>query len=266
MADGMARVQGRKWQITINNPQEHGFDHEKIKSALHQFKGLLYFCLCDEEGDECKTRHTHVFFVLRNPCTAERVNKLFPNFHRERMNGTCAENRAYILKDGEKFNKQPDGSYHYTDASGKDHDGINFSDTFEEEGEMPQEHQGKSRDADVIVDMLKNGASNVEIVGIICLDFNNRIINYANVATGNIATVKASVAQICKIALLSNASKVIVAHNHPDGCLKITDEDVTMTRKMAAALKLFDIQLMDSMIVNPNGEVVSIRKYVESKQ
>ena len=164
MADGMARVQGRKWQITINNPQEHGFDHEKIKSALHQFKGLLYFCLCDEEGDECKTRHTHVFFVLRNPCTAERVNKLFPNFHRERMNGTCAENRAYILKDGEKFNKQPDGSYHYTDASGKDHDGINFSDTFEEEGEMPQEHQGKSRDADVIVDMLKNGASNVEIV------------------------------------------------------------------------------------------------------
>ncbi len=110
------------------------------------------------------------------------------------------------------------------------------------------------------------GKSNVEIVGIICLDFNNRIINYANVATGNIATVKASVAQICKIALLSNASKVIVAHNHPDGCLKITDEDVTMTRKMAAALKLFDIQLMDSMIVNPNGEVVSIRKYVESEQ
>ena len=57
MADGMARVQGRKWQITINNPLDHGFDHEKIKAALHQFKGLLYFCLCDEEGDECKTRH-----------------------------------------------------------------------------------------------------------------------------------------------------------------------------------------------------------------
>lgn len=164
MADGMARVQGRKWQVTINNPLEHGFDHEKIKAALHQFKGLLYFCFCDEEGDECKTRHTHVFFVLRNPCTAERVNKLFPNFHRERMNGTCADNRAYILKDGEKFNKQPDGSYHYTDSSGKDHDGINFSDTFEEEGEMPQEHQGKSKDADKIVDMLKNGASNIEIV------------------------------------------------------------------------------------------------------
>ena len=164
MADGMARVQCRKWQITINNPQEHSFDHEAIKAALHQFKGLLYFCLCDEEGDECQTRHTHVFFVLRSPCTAERVNKLFPNFHRERPNGTCAENRAYVLKDGEKFNKQPDGSYHYTDSSGKDHDGVNFSDTFEEEGEMPQEHQGKSRDADKIVDMLKNGASNVEIV------------------------------------------------------------------------------------------------------
>lgn len=164
MADGMARVQGRKWQVTINNPGEHDFDHERVKDALHRLKGLLYFCLCDEEGDECKTLHTHVFFVLRNPCTAERVNKLFPSFHRERVMGTCADNRAYVLKDGEKFNKQPDGNYQYTDSSGKEHVGINFSDTFEEEGDMPQEHQGKSRDADIIVSMLKDGASNAEIV------------------------------------------------------------------------------------------------------
>lgn len=121
---GLSRVQGRKWQVTINNPLDHGFDHEAIKTALAQFKGLLYYCLCDEEGDECQTRHTHVFFVLRNPCTAERVNNLFPKMHRERAAGTCAENRAYVLKDGIKYNKQPDGHYSYTDSSGKDHEGI----------------------------------------------------------------------------------------------------------------------------------------------
>lgn len=171
MSDGMTRVQGRKWQVTINNPEEHGFDHEAIKAALHELKGLLYFCLCDEEGDECKTRHIHVFFVLRNPCTAERVNKLFPNMHRERAMGTCADNRAYVLKDGEKYNKQEDGSYHYEDSSGKTHEGVNFFDTFEEEGVMPEEHQGKSKAAEVIISMVKDGASNAEIVDAVAVAY-----------------------------------------------------------------------------------------------
>ena len=103
------------------------------------------------------------------------------------------------------------------------------------------------------------GKSNVEIVGILCLDFNNRIINYANISIGTIETVTASIPQLCKVALLSNASRVIVAHNHPDGCLKINDEDVAMTRSIAAALKIFNIKLIDSIIVNKNNESVSIR-------
>lgn len=171
MAEGMSRVQGRKWQVTINNPEEHGFDHEAIKAALEQFRGLLYYCLCDEKGDECETDHTHIFFVLRNPCTAERVNNLFPKMHRERVAGTCAENRAYVLKDGEKYNKQPDGSYFYTDSSGKDHQGVNFSDTFEEWGEMPQEHQGKSNASETIVSMVKDGASNLDIVNAVAVAY-----------------------------------------------------------------------------------------------
>ena len=164
MPDGLTRVQGRKWQVTINNPADHGLEHEQIKAALSQFKGLLYYCLCDEEGDECETLHTHVFFVLRTPCTAERVNKLFPKMHRERVNGSCVEKRAYVLKDGEKYNKLPDGHYHYEDSSGKAHNGINYSDTFEEWGEMPIEHQGKSNAAELIVNMVKDGATNAEIV------------------------------------------------------------------------------------------------------
>ena len=168
---GISRVQGRKWQVTFNNPLDHGFSHEAIKSGVEQFKGLLYYCLCDEEGDECQTLHTHLFFVLRNPCTAERVNNLFPKMHRERAAGTCAENRAYILKDGPKYNKQPDGHYSYTDSSGKDHECINFSDTFEEWGEMPQEHQGKSSASEIIISMVKDGASSTEIVDAVAVAY-----------------------------------------------------------------------------------------------
>lgn len=160
----LAAVKGRKWQITINNPSEHGFSHDVIKSILSDVKGLTYWCMCDETGDECSTLHTHLYIYFRNARTAEWVNKRFPNMHRELVQGTSQENRAYILKDGEKFNKEPDGSYHYVDSGNKVHEGVNHSDTFEESGDCPVERQGKGKDADVIVDMIKAGATDSEIV------------------------------------------------------------------------------------------------------
>lgn len=161
---GSVRVQSRKWQITINNPLEHGFDHDRIKASLAEFKGLVYWCMCDEEGDECETLHTHVYFVLRSACTADRVNNLFPNFHRDIARGKSRDNRAYIKKEGDKFNKSADGHYEYTDSSNHLHKGINYGDTFEEDGELPDERQGKSKDADVIVNMIREGASDADIV------------------------------------------------------------------------------------------------------
>lgn len=157
-------AQSRKWLITINNPLEHGFDHVRIKAAVNDLPALLYWCMCDEKGDECETLHTHVYFVCENGLTHTQVDARFPSFHRDIARGKSSENRAYVLKDGAKFNKQPDGSYSYKDTGGHLHEGVNFSDTFEEGGEMPNERQGKSRDADIIVGMIKEGASNEEIV------------------------------------------------------------------------------------------------------
>jgi len=157
-------VRSRKWQLTFNNPIEHDFDHNTIRDKLHQLKSLVYFCMCDEEGDECETLHTHLFIALSNACTASRLNNLFPGVHRELVNGTSPENRAYVLKEGDRFNKDHDGHYSYTDSKGHLHEGINFSDSFEEEGDLPQEHQGKSKDSDTIVNMIKDGCDNAEIV------------------------------------------------------------------------------------------------------
>lgn len=164
MAEGVKRVQSRKWLLTFNNPLEHGFSHEQIRGLLEQFRSLVYWCMCDEEGDECSTLHTHLYLVLRTPATAERINNVFPNVHRDKPYGKSSECRAYILKDGEKFNKGVNGHYEYVDGSGSSHVGINYSDTFEEWGEMPQEHQGKSKDVERILELVKDGASNLEII------------------------------------------------------------------------------------------------------
>lgn len=92
------------------------------------------------------------------------IANAFPGAHRENIKGTSQQNRDYVLKDGDKYNKQPDGSYDYVDSSGKRHHGVNHSDTFLEWGEMPREHQGKCKDVERILALLKDGADNLEIV------------------------------------------------------------------------------------------------------
>lgn len=160
----LVRVQARKWQVTINNPLEHGFSHSLISSKLDELKGLVYACFCDEIGDECETLHTHIYIQTRSAITADRVNNLFPNCHREIAHGTPKDNRAYIRKEGEKFNRDDSGHYSYIDGKGKAHEGVNLGDTFGEIGEAPDEHQGRAKDSDVIVNMIRDGASDADIV------------------------------------------------------------------------------------------------------
>ena len=42
----------RKYLLTINNPIEHGYTHEKIKEIVNAFSGCIYWCVSDEVGSE----------------------------------------------------------------------------------------------------------------------------------------------------------------------------------------------------------------------
>lgn len=160
----MSNKQSRKWQLTINNPVENGFPHSVIKSLVQEFEGLIYMCLCDERGAE-GTYHTHVYFQLSTPRYFSTIKNKFPSIvHIENCRGKAIDNRNYVLKDGEKYNKLADGSYNYIDKDGNIHTGINYTDTFEEYGQCPDEQQGKKREVDKILDMIKAGSSNQDIV------------------------------------------------------------------------------------------------------
>ena len=52
-----------------------------------------------------------------------------------------------------------------------------------------------------------------------------------------------------KTALLSNSSKIIVAHNHPSGVLEITSNDIDITKKIGTVAGLLDIKMIDSLVV-----------------
>lgn len=146
MKDG---TQNRKWQLTINNPVDKGLGHEEIREILTKWKGLKYWCMCDEVGLE-GTYHTHIYILGKSPIPFIGVKRKFPPAHIEYGNGTNQENSDYIRKEGK--------------WKGSTKEGTNLPETFEESGDMPEEQQGKRRDLIELYDMVKSGMSNYEIL------------------------------------------------------------------------------------------------------
>ncbi|GHV57639.1 hypothetical protein FACS189460_4530 [Deltaproteobacteria bacterium] len=107
---------------------------------------------------------------------------------------------------------------------------------------------------------------NIECLGLLCLDTAYRPINYSTVSVGDIDTVNANTAELFKVALLCNASKIFIAHNHPSGILIPTSDDIIMTKNIGSISKIFHIELLDSIIVGNKNTFVSIKRMNEKSE
>ena len=94
-----------------------------------------------------------------------------------------------------------------------------------------------------------------ETVFLLCLDAKCKVLACEKVGQGGVNSAGVSVRQIVETALKNNASAVILAHNHPSGLALPSSEDVTTTRRIAAALDAVEILLTDHIIVADNDWV-----------
>jgi DNA repair protein RadC len=62
---------------------------------------------------------------------------------------------------------------------------------------------------------------------------------------------------ILATALKSLSSSIVVAHNHPSGSLKPSQNDISLTRKIKEACGLVDIQMLVHLILTPANEYYS---------
>jgi DNA repair protein RadC len=84
---------------------------------------------------------------------------------------------------------------------------------------------------------------------ILILNRANQVIKEICISKGGISATVVDVRIICKAAIESNASGIILSHNHPSGNLQPSNEDRNITIKLKEALKLFDINLFDHLII-----------------
>ena len=143
-------IQARKWQVTINNPNEKQLNHKQIRETLEKLKPAVYWCMADERGLEEKTPHTHIYIVCSSPVRFSTLKKLFHGVaHLEAAKGTHQQNRDYIAKEGKwESNKKVEAK---------------IEGSFEEWGKMPENSRVTCVEGEILA-RIQNGATNAEIL------------------------------------------------------------------------------------------------------
>lgn len=85
----------------------------------------------------------------------------------------------------------------------------------------------------------------------------NKALGITTVSTGSLSGTIVDVRIIMQYALKGNAHSLIVAHNHPSGNMKPSENDILITQKIKDAGKLLDIPVLDHLILTPDDTYYS---------
>ncbi|MCR1822108.1 JAB domain-containing protein [Terrisporobacter muris] len=95
---------------------------------------------------------------------------------------------------------------------------------------------------------------------VVCLDVKNQPVNISVVSIGSVSSTIVHPREVFKVAMLSNASKIICFHNHPSGNLKCSKEDENITNRLKECGEILGIELVDHIIVGDNNTYFSFKE------
>lgn len=91
------------------------------------------------------------------------------------------------------------------------------------------------------------------------LDTKNHVVAANTVSIGTVNASLVHPREIFKVALLCNASAVILAHNHPSGNPTPSHEDIDITNRLKKAGEILGIEVIDHIIIG-DGTWTSFRE------
>ena len=111
-----------------------------------------------------------------------------------------------------------------------------------------------STDADV-VRLMRGQLESIshEECWVLYLTSSNRLIERQRVSQGGVQATVVDHRLIVKRALELLSTQIIMVHNHPSGAASPSEADKMLTRKVAEAAALFDIKLLDHIIISKEG-------------
>jgi DNA repair protein RadC len=105
------------------------------------------------------------------------------------------------------------------------------------------------KSADFIRQFYQDDIAIYESFFLLLLNRQCQTIGYAKISQGGITGTVVDVRIIAKYAVDSLATSIILAHNHPSGNLQPSEQDILLTNKVKDAMELFDIKVLDHVIL-----------------
>ncbi|MCX2454775.1 RadC family protein [Lacticaseibacillus nasuensis] len=92
-----------------------------------------------------------------------------------------------------------------------------------------------------------------EVIIVIFLDTQNRVIQETEVARGGMDSAVVDPRVVFRQGLLVNAAQLILAHNHPSGVTVPSEADIAVTERFIGAGQLMGMALADHLIIGAHN-------------
>ncbi len=94
-----------------------------------------------------------------------------------------------------------------------------------------------------------------EELHLLCMDDMNRMLRCDRLFTGVSNAAEISIRKIAEVSLRCGATKIVLAHNHPNGVALPSPDDIRLTEQIEKALQPLGIRLLDHIVVGGNDYV-----------
>ena len=88
---------------------------------------------------------------------------------------------------------------------------------------------------------------------VLYLNAKNQLVHKETISMGTLNANLVHPREVFEPALKYSAAQIIVAHNHPSGDPKPSEDDLEVTKRLTEAGKMMGIELMDHVIVSKNS-------------
>lgn len=115
----------------------------------------------------------------------------------------------------------------------------------------PPAHRRQITTPDTAVDLVRPllAGRDRECAVLVALDTRHRVIGTTLISVGTASHTFLAPREVYRDALLSGASAVMVAHNHPSGDASPSDDDDRITRRLVHAGATLGVELLDHLVV-----------------
>lgn len=95
---------------------------------------------------------------------------------------------------------------------------------------------------------------------VVCLDTKSQPVSIEIVSIGTVNSAMVHPREVFKVAVLTNASKIICFHNHPSGNTNFSKEDEVITNRLKKCGEILGIELVDHIVVGDDDKYFSFKE------